>query len=170
VSVVAPAPATRTRPRRAPAAPPSPRTKIKGRKAPLARPRAGRSPVAPGVLWVLLVAALLGGIVALNVGALRNSIEASRVAGEVAALRSQNSDLQSQVAGQSGFGRISALAHHLGMVQAQPSKGDFLRLRPAKLGTAPVGSTTRPTAPAVTGSRSPAPRQAGPTTTSFATK
>ena len=139
MSVVAPAPAAPARPRRAPAAPPSPRTRTRGRKAPLARPRAGRSPVAPGVLWVLLIAVLLGGIVALNVGALRNSIEASRVGGEVAALRSQNHALLSQVAGRSGFGLISFRAQRLGMVLAQPAKRDFIRLHPGKH---PAAATT----------------------------
>jgi len=82
------------------------------------------------VIWVLLLATLFGGIVALNVGALRNSIAASRIDGEAAALRSQNSDLASQIVAESGYGRISRLARNLGMVQAQPSRSDYLRLHP----------------------------------------
>jgi hypothetical protein len=101
--------------------------------------------VAPGVLWVLLIAVLLGGIVALNVGALRNSIEASRVGGEVAALRSQNHALLSQVAGQSGFGLISQRASQLGMLLAQPAKHDFLRLHPGKRPAAAAARTVATT-------------------------
>ena len=106
VSVVAPAPAAPSRPRRAaPATETAPKRKPNRRRpATLARPRAGRSPVAPGVLWVLLIAVLLGGIVALNVGALRNSISASKIEGQEAALRSQNDELRSVVAEQSGLG------------------------------------------------------------------
>jgi hypothetical protein len=100
--------------------------------------------VAPGVLWVLLIAVLLGGIVALNVGALRNSIEASRVGGQVAALRSQNHALLSQVAGQSGFGLISQRASQLGMVLAQPAKRDFLRLHPGKRPAAAAKTVVTP--------------------------
>jgi hypothetical protein len=82
------------------------------------------------VIWVLLLSTLFGGIVALNVGALRNSISASRIDGEAAALRSQNSDLASQIVANSGYGRISQLARNLGMVQSQPSRRDYLRLHP----------------------------------------
>jgi hypothetical protein len=81
-------------------------------------------------VWVLVIATLLGGVVALNVGALRNSIEASRVSGQVAELRAQNQALQSNIAQDSGIGRISLQAKRLGMVQAEPAKRDFLRLHP----------------------------------------
>jgi hypothetical protein len=81
---------------------------------------------------VLLLATLFGGIVALNVGALRSSIAASRIDGEAAALRSQNSDLESQIVANSGYGRISQLARNLGMVQATPSRRDYLRLHPGR--------------------------------------
>jgi hypothetical protein len=132
VSVVAPAPAAPARPRRrpAPATPAPRRERARAARPALARPRAGRSPVGAGVIWVLLLATLFGGIVALNVGALRNSIAASRIDGEAAALRSQNSDLASQIVAHSGYGRISQLARNLGMVQAQPSRRDYLRLHP----------------------------------------
>jgi hypothetical protein len=100
--------------------------------------------VAPGVLWVLLIAVLLGGIVALNVGALRNSIEASRVGGEVAALRSQNHALLSEVAGQSLPGKISFRAQRLGMVLAQPAKRDFIQLHPGKHPTASATTVVAP--------------------------
>ena len=125
MSVVAPAPAAPSRPRRAaPATETAPkRRQNRRRPATLARPRAGRSPVAPGVLWVLLIAALLGGIVALNVGALRNSISASKIEGQEAALRSQNDALRSVVAQRSGLGSHQRLRgplrHDLGAAAAQ---------------------------------------------------
>jgi len=81
---------------------------------------------------VLVIAALLGGVVAVNVAALRNSIEAGRLSGQVASLRAENQSLQSHVAEMSGIGRISSLARQLGMVPAQPGPGDYLRLHPAR--------------------------------------
>jgi hypothetical protein len=83
-------------------------------------------------MWVLLLATLFGGIVALQVGALRASIEASRLDGQAAALRSQNADIASQISAQSGYGRISQLAHQMGMVQVQPSRRNFIMLHPGK--------------------------------------
>jgi len=131
VSVVAPAPAPPA-PRRERSARPKPqdRSKQRARDATLAR-RRPRSPVAPGVAWVLLLAALFGGIVALNVGALRNSIDASKLDAEGAALRTQNADLTARVAALTGYGRISKLAGDSGMVQADPSRTDFINLKPA---------------------------------------
>ena len=140
MSLVAPAPAAPSRPRRAaPATETAPkRRQNRRRPATLARPREGRSPVAPGVLWVLLIATLLGGIVALNVGALRNSISASKIEGQEAALRSQNDKLRSVVAEQSGLGRINAYAVRYGMVSAQPQRNDYLRLHPLKHSSRPA--------------------------------
>jgi len=129
MSLAAPAPTRPARPRRAPAKPAAQPRRSDARAA-LARPRAGRSPVGAGVVWVLVIATLLGGIVAVNVAALRNSVEAGRVSGQVASLRAENQSLQSHVAELSGIGRISALAKHLGMVPAQPAKQDYLRLHP----------------------------------------
>ena len=129
MSLAAPAPSRPARPRRTepkPAAAPG----RSGTRATLARPRAGRSPVGAGVVWVLVIATLLGGVVAVNVAALRNSIEAGRLSGQVAGLRAENQSLQSRVAEMSGIGRISSLAKQLGMVPAQPVKGDYLRLHP----------------------------------------
>jgi hypothetical protein len=81
-------------------------------------------------MWTLLIATMLGGVVAVNVAALRNSIEAGHLAAQVAGLRAENQSLQSHVAEQSGIGRISTLARQLGMVPAVPNKGDYLRLHP----------------------------------------
>jgi hypothetical protein len=143
--VVAPAPAAPPRPRRrtAQATPAPRRERARAARPSLAKPRARRSPVTPGVMWVLLLATLFGGIVALNVGALRSSIEASRLDGQAAALRSQNADFESQISAQSGYGRISQLARGLGMVQAQPSRRDFIMLHPGKAAAATTSPPAR---------------------------
>ena len=107
---------------------------------------------------MLVIAALLGGVVAINVAALRNSIEAGRLSGQVASLRADNQSLQSHVAEQSGIGRISTLARRLGMVPSQPVKRDFLRLHPGgRKRTAPAARTRLPRGPA---QREPAVRRA----------
>jgi hypothetical protein len=79
---------------------------------------------------VLLLAVLFGGIVALNVGALRSSVDASRLEGEAAQLRSQNAELQALVSERSDYRRISVQAAKLGMVHSQPPASAFLNLRP----------------------------------------
>jgi cell division protein FtsL len=131
VSVVAPAPAAPRRERKSKAKPQDRSKRV--REATVAR-RRHRSPVAPGVAWVLLLATLFGGIVALNVGALRNSIDASRLDAQGVAVRTQNADLTARVASLSGYGRISKVAGDLGMVQAKPSRKDFITLKPAGKG------------------------------------
>ena len=63
-----------------------------------------------------MLAVLFAGIVALNVGALRGTIAASKLEAETAAIKQQNADLASQVAGMSGYFRIASEAKRLGMV------------------------------------------------------
>ena len=128
MSVIAPAPAAPARPRRAPHEPEPGRRR---RRTPAtARPRANRSPIAPGVAWGLLLTVLFGGIVALNVGALRSSVDASRLEGQAAQLRSQNAELEALVSQRSDYRRISMIAANLGMVHTQPPASAFLNLRP----------------------------------------
>jgi hypothetical protein len=115
--------------------------------------------VSAGVIWVLLLATLFGGIVALNVGALRNSIAASRIDGEAAALRSQNADLASRIVADSGYGRISQLARNLGMVQAQPGRRDYMRLHPRRgAGTVHTPALTKQSPATFSGAHSRATR------------
>jgi hypothetical protein len=73
---------------------------------------------------------LFGGIVALNVGALRSSVDASRLEGQAAQLRSQNAELEALVSQRSDYRRISMIAANLGMVHTQPPASAFLNLRP----------------------------------------
>ena len=97
--------------------------------------------------WVLLLTVLFGGIVALNVGALRSAVDASRLEGQAAQLRSQNAELQALVSERSDYRRISALATRLGMVHSQPPASAFLNLRPRphhpKAFTVPVTAPQR---------------------------
>jgi cell division protein FtsL len=118
VSVAAPAPRTAA-PRR------SARSAAPARKPrPVERGRRGL--LSGAVLWVVLLAALFGGIVALNVAALRGTIDANRVESEAESLKEQNTALASEVAAMSGYGRIAVKASKLGMVPAQPARSDYI--------------------------------------------
>lgn len=120
-------PASKTEPKRS--APKSPAGRTRARER--ARSAPGRKLLTGGVLWVLLLATLFGGIVALNVAALQANLQGNRLSGQVAELRSQNARLEADAAAASAWGRWAPLAERMGMVQAYPSKGDYLPLDPA---------------------------------------
>jgi hypothetical protein len=140
VSVAAPAPRTAA-PRRAA------RPAATSRK-PRAVERRRRGVVSGAVLWVVLLAALFGGIVALNVAALRGTIDANRLEVQLESVRTENSALAAEVAEKSGFWRIASLAESLGMVPAKPSRGDYIpfRHRAKKKGAVTPGAAGHPAA------------------------
>ena len=107
MSTVAPAP----RPaRRRPARPAAPAKAPARRPRPAARARRRRALLNGAVLWVVLLAGLFAGIVALNVTALRGTLEANRIDGRVQQLEAQNAALAHDVASQSGYWQIMARA------------------------------------------------------------
>jgi cell division protein FtsL len=127
VSVAAPARAP-ARSRRRPAPP-----------APVAVPRRARR-VRPrrltigGAAWVILLAALLGGIVALNVAALRDSIEVNRLQAQARRLSDENQLTQNRVTSLSSPVAIGREAAKLGMHPADPNTTRYVSLparRPA---------------------------------------
>jgi hypothetical protein len=134
VSVAAPARAP-SRP-----APKRPATKAAPKTGPRARTRArerareapGRKLLTGGVLWVLLLATLFGGIVALNVAALQSNLEGNRLSGQAAQLRTQNARLQADVAAATGWGRWAVLATRLGMAPSFPSRADYIPIDPTR--------------------------------------
>ena len=77
-----------------------------------------------------MLAILFAGIVALNVGALRDTIAASKLEAETAVIKQQNADLASQVAGMSGYFRIASEAKRLGMVPSSPGRKAFIQFTP----------------------------------------
>ena len=107
-------------------------------EAPLARPRsrpravAARRPLDPlrsGVTWIAVLAALLGGIVALNVAVLQLNVRLSSLSRERASLRSENASLQSQLSSEAATPRIQALARkRLGLVPAPTDATTFVEL------------------------------------------
>jgi cell division protein FtsL len=121
VSVAAPVRAP-ARPRRRPA----PQTPAAvPRRARRARPR--RLTIG-GVAWVVILAALLGGIVALNVAALRDSIEVNKLQAHAEQLANQNQLLQNQVTSLSSSVAIGLQATKLGMHLADPNTTRYVTL------------------------------------------
>ena len=94
-----------------------------------------------GMVWTLVLTVLLAGIVALNVAALRTSIEIGKVNGEVRQLQQQNRALQAQQTKLSSADRISRMARHYGMRQSLPQSRNFITLPPvhAQTSAAPAG-------------------------------
>jgi cell division protein FtsL len=120
VSVAAPA--------RAPARP-----RRRAQPTPVAVPRRARR-VRPrrltmgGAAWVIVLAALLGGIVALNVATLRDSIEVSRLQAQARQLASQNQLQQNRVTSLSSPVAIGLEATKLGMHLADPNTTRYVKL------------------------------------------
>jgi cell division protein FtsL len=110
--------------RPAPAPPPRPRPASRPRPRQAARPR-----VAGGVLWILLVAALLAGIVAVNVAALRLNLEAQRLEEKREQLQAENATAASELSSLASAARVEAAARgSLGL--SEPAETRYVRARP----------------------------------------
>jgi cell division protein FtsL len=98
----------------------------RARTAPRARPQRR---VTGGVFWIGVVAALLAGVVAMNVAVLRLNITLDRLGRERANLRADNAELFSQISSAAAAGRIQALAiKRLGFVPATPEQTTYVQL------------------------------------------
>jgi len=90
---------------------------------PQQRPR-----VAGGVLWIVIVAALLAGIVALNVAVLRLNMQVEQLDNQHDELVSKHEGLQSQLSTAAAAGRVEEIATktlHLGA----PAATTYLELK-----------------------------------------
>jgi HAMP domain-containing protein len=117
VSVAVPA---RTRARSARPAP------DRARRAPARPAPAPRRLTAAGLVWMAVLAALLGGIVFLNVAALRVSIRVSGLAAHAQSLQQANRTLNAEVASLTVPYRIDAKAKAYGMVQLSPTAHSYV--------------------------------------------
>jgi hypothetical protein len=81
-----------------------------------------------GAAWVIVLAALLGGIVALNVATLRDSIEVSRLQAQARQLASQNQLQQNRVTSLSSPVAIGLAARKLGMYLADPNTTRYVNM------------------------------------------
>jgi cell division protein FtsL len=97
------------------------------RPAPRAVPRERR--VAGGVVWIGIIAALLAGVVAMNVAVLRLNMTLDRLGRDRAQLRADTAALQSQLSSAAATGRIETMAiKRLGYVPATPDQTTYVHL------------------------------------------
>jgi cell division protein FtsL len=117
-------------PAQAPYRAPQPRPQPARRPArPRTAPRARARPlVAGGVLWIVVVAALLAGIVALNVTVLRLNVQVEQLDGQREKLASKRNALQTEISTAAAGGRIeTAAVERLGLVA--PESTTYLELK-----------------------------------------
>jgi cell division protein FtsB len=99
----------------------SPRARPRpARPRPQTRPRPAKRPaLLSGVVWIVVLAALLGGIVALNVAVLQLNVRLDELAREKAELRATNTAIASQLSSAGSAPQIERLAQRkLGLVPA----------------------------------------------------
>jgi cell division protein FtsL len=105
-------------------APARPRARPKSRAKRKVEPRRR---VAGGVVWIGLVAALLAGVVALNVAVLRLNVRLDETQRERNQLRADNAQLSTEIAAKAASGRIVGLAS--GQLGLRPANPEYLDLR-----------------------------------------
>ena len=97
----------------------------------LRRARAGRSAFTGGVLWIVLVAALLAGVVAVNVLVLRLNVQLDDLRHDRAELKAEIASTRAQLSSASANTRIETeAATKLGLVKNDPAQTTFLQLAP----------------------------------------
>jgi cell division protein FtsL len=85
-----------------------------------------------GVVWIVVFAVLLAGVVAVNVAVLRLNLQLDGVSRERTQLKADLGELQSQLSSSAATFEIERTARdQLGLVQADPDDTEFVRL-PAK--------------------------------------
>lgn len=101
-------------------------------KRPAAPARTRRKPtqrrVRAHIVWMILFALLLAGVVAVNVAVLRAHVAVTRLDEQRAKLQAQNQALASRLSATSSAPRIEAAAQRLGMVQAPAADTSYLVL------------------------------------------
>ncbi len=81
------------------------------------------------MLWIVLFASLLAGVVAVNVTVLRLNIERDQVGRERSELRADIARLRSELSSAAASARIERLAEkELGLVKADPDTTVWVRL------------------------------------------
>jgi cell division protein FtsL len=100
----------------------------RARRGVTARPRL----LAGGVVWIVVFATLLAGVVAVNVTVLRLNLQLDRVGRERSELKADISLLQSELSSTAATAEVERTARdELGLVKADPGSEIFVRL-PAK--------------------------------------
>jgi cell division protein FtsL len=109
-----------------PIAPPRRRTRPASRRRAQARPFGG-------VLWIVVAAVLLAGVVAVNVAVLQLNVRLDELGRERIQLQAETKRLSSQLSSASANARIEAQAKSkLGLVPADPALTFHVQLAPTK--------------------------------------
>jgi cell division protein FtsL len=94
-----------------------------------ARARAAQNAFTGGVLWIVVIGALLAGVVAVNVLVLRLNVELDELRHTRAELKADIATTRAQLSSASANARIeSEAATKLGLVEADPNETTYLRL------------------------------------------
>lgn len=80
------------------------------------------------IVWMILFALLLFGVVAVNVAVLRAHVAVSRLDDERARIEARNQALQSELSAVNSAPRIETAARRLGLVQASAGSTSYLDL------------------------------------------
>ncbi|HZS31548.1 MAG TPA: hypothetical protein VFA37_09845 [Gaiellaceae bacterium] len=120
-AVAEPLPARR--PRRAPERPARARTQARAPRRHVHRR------VRAHIVWMVLFALLLVGVVAMNVAVLRANVSVNQLDQEIAHKRALNQLLASELSAKRSAPQVEAAAHRLGLVQAQATDTGYLDLR-----------------------------------------
>ena len=113
-------PVTAPRRRKPPARRPAP--SVRSRRKPTQRRVRGH------IVWMIIFALLLFGVVAVNVAVLRAHVAVSRLDQERAQIEAQNQALASALSAANSAPRIEAAARRLGLVQASAGNTSYLDL------------------------------------------
>lgn len=86
-----------------------------------------RPKLARTVIWIAVVAALLAGIVAMNIAVLQFRIERGKLQSNIVDLRAENTQIEADISAEAARGRVEAAAGGgLGLVK--PDQTTYLKL------------------------------------------
>jgi cell division protein FtsL len=94
--------------------------------------RASRAPslLGGGVLWIVLLAGLLAGVVAVNVAVLRLNVQLDRTGQERSQLKADVAGLRAELSRRAATAEIEQLATgELGLVKADPESMIYVQIR-----------------------------------------
>ncbi len=113
-----------------PSASPRSRPRPKPKPAPRRKPQARRG-VAGGVVWIVVVAVLLAGVVALNVAVLQLNVRLDKLDTQRAHLRAEKQAIASQLSMAAASPRIQLQGQkQFGLVPTNPAETTYVRLGP----------------------------------------
>lgn len=107
---------------------PARREQAAERPAPRRRTASQRRRLSRGIVWIVVLALLLAGVVALNVAVLRLNIGLDRLDQQRTDLHAQNAALQSQLSSAQAAGLIQGKAAHLGLAPASAEDTSYVEL------------------------------------------